>query len=301
MLELRQLRYFLEVCQAGSIAEAARGLHMAQPALSRQISALEQQLGEALFVRMPRGVSLTRSGEALQGLARELLSQSAGLAEKMRLASGGLSGNLRLGVMPGYAAAGRLAQAVARLMAVAPQATVAIETMRSAEMLEQLRQRKLDLALMAWRSPFDASFAGVAVQEEEMGVVMPAHWPQARQRQGLNLADLAQETMILFARARSPVHYDHVVQACLAAGFDPRRGRLRAADIQAMTGLVASGLGYAIVPLSMAQQWGPAVTFRPAAGLNIRFSLELVHLAEAPDPLVELFLRLCTASEAKQV
>ena len=61
-MELRQLRYFVAVCSAGSVAGAAKALHIAQPALSRQMMALEDEFGAQLLVRLPRGVALTRAG-----------------------------------------------------------------------------------------------------------------------------------------------------------------------------------------------------------------------------------------------
>jgi DNA-binding transcriptional LysR family regulator len=83
-MDLRQLRYFMAVCQAGSVAAASRALHVAQPALSRQISALEQELGAGLFVRLPRGVALTRAGEALRQHAGQALADVEALRKARR-------------------------------------------------------------------------------------------------------------------------------------------------------------------------------------------------------------------------
>lgn len=289
-VELKQLRYFLQVCDSGSIAAAARNLHIAQPALSRHIASLEHQLGTRLLVRLPGGVVPTRPGQELQTLARDILSRTLALGEQLKIASHGMTGRIRLGIMPGYSAMAQLAAAIGTLRQQAPELEIHVEAFRSSELLNLLKQRKIDVCLAAWRSPFDASFLGTGVCEETMGIALPGHWPQARQRKGLTMGDLAGLPMIMFPREASPVHYDKVVDACLSAGFDPRHCRISAADIQAMLGMVCAGLGYAIAPMSFSPQWGPGVVFRAAGDLKISFTLELVRIADDSDPLIDRFL-----------
>ncbi|WP_407847392.1 LysR family transcriptional regulator [Bordetella petrii] len=289
-MELKQLRYFLQVCDAGSIAGAARTLHIAQPALSRHIASLEHQLGTRLLVRLPGGVVPTRPGQELQALARDILARTLALGEQLKIASHGVTGRIRVGIMPGYSAMPQLAATVARLRQQAPELEIHVEAFRSSELLSLLKRRKIDICLAAWRSPFDASFLGTGVCEETMGIALPGHWPQARQRRALTMRDLARQPMIMFPREASPVHYDKVVDACLSAGFDPRHCRLSAADIQAMLGMVCAGLGYAIAPMSFSRQWGPDVAFCAAKDLKISFTLELVRMADDHDPLIDRFL-----------
>ncbi|QIM72672.1 LysR family transcriptional regulator [Bordetella trematum] len=290
LMELKQLRYFLGVCRHGSIAEAARALHIAQPALSRQMAALEAQLGVSLFTRLPRGVAPTRAGMALQAHARALLGEADRLGEQLRQAELGLAGVLRIGVMPGYSDLPALAAALRPLPDSAPGVQVQVESLYAAEQLQRLRRHELDLGIVAWRSPFDTAFCGLTLREDRMGVAMPPHWPQARQREALYLRDLRGQPLLMSPRERSPVHYDKVQQACSAAGIDPGQWRLGAADTQTTLGLVAAGLGYAIAPLSLADFWGSRICLRPAQDLTIPFTMELVWLAQRADPLVDHFL-----------
>ena len=88
-MELRQLRYFVAVCSAGSVAGATKALHIAQPALSRQMMALEDEFGAQLLVRLPRGVALTRAGEALLAQAKLMLAGSESLRAQVALAANG--------------------------------------------------------------------------------------------------------------------------------------------------------------------------------------------------------------------
>ena len=290
VLELKQLRYFLGVCEAGSIAEAARSLHIAQPALSRQIAALEAELGAALFTRLPRGVALTRPGEALRLRALDILGRTSAIREQVRAASRGMAGTLRIGVMPGYSGIAQLTAAILKLHDVSPAAEVRIEAMHSAEQLDKLHRHELDLGILAWRSPLDAAFTGLPIFDDRMALALPAHWPQARRKKALRLQDLAGLPFLEFPRERSPVHYDKVAQACAAARIRQPQCRVSVTDSLTMVGMVAEGLGYAIVPLSFERQWTAHVAFRPAAGLDIPFTLELVRLAQRSDPLADHFL-----------
>ncbi len=291
-MELKQLRYFLGVCDAGSIAQAARALHIAQPALSRQIAALEAELGVTLFTRLPRGVAPTRPGEALRERALDILGRANAVGEQVRVASRGLAGTLRIGVMPGYSGISQLAAAILKLHEASPAVEVRIEAMHSAEQLDQLHRHELDLGILAWRSPLDAAFAGVPIFDDRMALALPADWPQARRKKPLWLRDLAGKPLLVFPRERSPVHYDKMVQACAAAGVRPAQCKVSVTDSLTMAGMVAAGLGYAIAPLSFQRQWAAQVAFRPAVDLDIPFTLELVGLAQRHDPLSVHFLRI---------
>jgi DNA-binding transcriptional LysR family regulator len=99
-MELKQLKYFLAVCRYGSIAHASQEIHIAQPALSRQISSLEDALGETLFIEGPK-VALTRAGDELKLRAEDILARSTALSSQLKIASSGLTGRLRIAVLPG--------------------------------------------------------------------------------------------------------------------------------------------------------------------------------------------------------
>ncbi|MNX98800.1 Hydrogen peroxide-inducible protein activator [compost metagenome] len=266
-------------------------MHIAQPALSRQISALETTLGVPLVTRMPRGVTLTRPGEELRLRALDILHRTSAIGDQVRVASSGMAGTLRIGVMPGYSAIPQLTAAIRKLQEASPAVSVRIEAMHSAEQLERLHRHHLDVGIVAWRSPFDAAFTGVPIFDDRMALALPAHWPQASQRKRLRLHDLASLPLLMFPRERSPVHYDRVVQACAAAGIAQGHSQVSVMDTLTMVGMVAAGLGYAIAPLSFQQQWKSQVVFAPATDLNIPFTLELVRYSRRQDPLVEHFFR----------
>jgi LysR family nitrogen assimilation transcriptional regulator len=99
-MELRTLRYFVQVAEAESFSRAGEHLRVAQPALSRQIRKLEDELGPRLFVRTGRRIELTEAGQLLLVRARALLRQAANLADEVRTASSDLSGTVSVGISP---------------------------------------------------------------------------------------------------------------------------------------------------------------------------------------------------------
>ncbi|MGN6578599.1 MAG: LysR family transcriptional regulator [Bordetella sp.] len=289
-MELRQLRYFIAVCDAGSVAGAAKVLHIAQPALSRQMAALEDELGAKLLVRLPRGVALTRAGEALLAQAKLLLAGTESLRAQVGLAARGKAGSLRIGVVPGYSWLPALGHAIAALSRESPDTAVLVKSGLSAWQLDAVKRHELDAGIVAWRSPLDAEVEGVKVYEDRMMLAMPTAMARAL-GPIRTLGDLAGQKFILFPREDSPSHYDALARILKAADIPIGQLGTAAADIPTIVGLVSAGLGCAIVPSSY-QQHGPAgIVFRQIEGLDLKFDLELVWRADSRDPLLRGFVR----------
>lgn len=290
-LELRQLRYFTAVCAAGSLAGASRVLHIAQPALSRQMAALEAELGARLLVRLPRGIAPTRAGEALLAHAKSLLADTESLRAQVELAARGKAGSLRIGVMPGYSWLPALGHAIATLSRESPHTGVLVQSGLSAWQMDAIKQHELDAGIVAWRSPLDGELAGMKIGEDHMVLAIPAATARSVGRIR-RLSDLAGQEFILFPREGSPSHYDAVVRILKAAGIPLGRLGAAAADIPTTIGLVSAGLGCAIVP-SSCKRYRPANTvIQEVRGLDLKFDLELVWRADASDPLLRSFVQL---------
>ena len=101
-MELRHLRSFVAVADAGSVSRAAKRLHITQPALSRQIQDLEREFACRLFDRIGRRIALTRDGEDILERTRRLLADAEGLGERARALAGGEAGVLRIGATPQF-------------------------------------------------------------------------------------------------------------------------------------------------------------------------------------------------------
>ena len=146
-MDLKQLKTFLHVAELGSLSRAAERLHVAQPALGRQIRLLEQELGGALFSRHGRGMVLTDTGTLLVERATAILRMVEDTREELTASLGAVSGAVSLGVPPtaGEVIAGRL---VERFLRDYPEVTVRIVPAFSGYLLEMLQRGEIDLAVM---------------------------------------------------------------------------------------------------------------------------------------------------------
>ncbi|MEJ8857930.1 LysR family transcriptional regulator [Variovorax robiniae] len=143
----RQLRYFVEIARAGNISQAAATLHIAQPALSQHMSAIERELGRPLFERHARGVTLTPAGRRLFDRASAILRQLELLPDEVAAATGTPQGEVRLCIAS--AVAGALVVPLYRLMeAQYPQVRLSLQTGASLQARQLVETRRIDLALM---------------------------------------------------------------------------------------------------------------------------------------------------------
>ena len=158
-MQIRQLQYVLSVAQHGSIAAASRALNIAQPALSRQIAAIEEEIGNPLFERLPRGVTLTRAGREMIRHSTHILDQLGDVKAHVAAAAEGRRGTLRIGVIPNQSANPRLIGAIKAFTRAVPDVTIVVTPMASARQEAALKDGTLDAGLIVWRSPLDASLA----------------------------------------------------------------------------------------------------------------------------------------------
>ncbi|MFZ8983586.1 MAG: LysR family transcriptional regulator [Steroidobacteraceae bacterium] len=145
-LELRRLRNFLAVVEAGSISAAAVRLDIPQPALSRELRLLEESLGCQLLTRHRRGVVATASGEALLRQAADLLRRADSLEQSVRAAAGRVEGQLALGIIPtlAHGLAGRILE---NFQAQYPNVRIRVEESLSGHLIDMLERGSIDLAI----------------------------------------------------------------------------------------------------------------------------------------------------------
>jgi len=297
ILELRQLRYFVAVCAAGSVAGASKVLHIAQPALSRQMTALEEEFGARLLVRLPRGMALTRAGEALLAHAKVVLAGTEALRTQVGLAAKGKAGSLRIGVMPGYSWLPVLGRAIATLSRESPNTEVFVESSLSARQLEAIKRHELDAGIAAWRSPLDGALTGMKIYQDRMALAMPVAVARSMGRiRALN--DLAGQEFILFPREHAPAYYDALVRILKAADLPIGHRGAAAADIPTIVGLVSAGLGCAIVPSSYKHHCPANVVLKEIRSLDLQLDLELVWRTGASDPLLRSFIQMFSLSQS---
>lgn len=251
-IDLRLLRYFLAVAEESHLTKAAARLGIQQPPLSQQIRVLENELGVTLFNRLPRGMALTESGRALLIDARAIIAMVDQAVDGVRRVSQGIAGRLTVG-FTGSAAFHPFVPSVIRAFRdMAPGVSLALEESSTGELMDAVQDSRVDAAFI--RGPYGQG-PGVTVQpvlEEPMLVAFPADHSFVRngKRKRISLAELAQESLILYRRHSGPGLYDAIIFACRAAGFSPRIEQ-EAPRMLSTLSLVAAGLGVSLVPASL--------------------------------------------------
>jgi DNA-binding transcriptional LysR family regulator len=239
-MELHHLRYFEAVARQGHVTRAARELHIAQPSLSKQIQALEAELGVALFDRVGRRVELTAAGRLLLPYARRALREVADARTALRQWSSLEHGQIALGAPP-TVGAHLLPQALAEFHQRYPMLELSLREMGAERLAALLDEGSIDLAVVSVALP---AFASAELFSEDLVVAVAQDHPLA-QRQSVRGVELAEEHFILF-----PEGYElrsRTFQLCRAAGFEPQVV-LDGGETDTVVRLVAAGLGVALVP-----------------------------------------------------
>lgn len=262
-MTLDQLRTFQAVATAKSFSNAADLLHITQPAISKQIRALEAELEVQLLRRKPRGVELTQAGERLLAEARDILRQVDGAITAVRQTGRGEAGHIGLGFTSSASFHPFVPQAIRRYREAHPLVALSLEESGTGELVDALLAGRIDAAFV--RSPIGPA-EGIAIHsvlDESMVAALPAQHAEARTlSRPLALANLAAEAFILYRRPLGPGLYDAIIAACDRAGFSPRIGQ-EAPRMLATLSLVAAGLGVTLVPRSMGRLQVDGVVYRP--------------------------------------
>lgn len=251
-MELRHLRYFVAVAEAGNFTRAAEHLGISQPPLSQQIQRLEHELGSPLFHRLTRSVELTPAGKVLYEDAIKILKMSDAAFEKACSVGRGLSGLLRIGFASSTALNPQVFTLLHNFRDRYPMMTLQPGELHMSALINELVKGAIDLAFI--RLPCDRSreVEYRVIDNEEMVVALPINHPLAVLPQLSSLSVLKDEPLIIFPREISPGLYDSVLTACEQAGFTPPALASSPQTTSAIS-MVATGFGYSIVPASLSK------------------------------------------------
>jgi DNA-binding transcriptional LysR family regulator len=247
MLQLSRLRVFVEVAKQGSFSAAADVLSYTQSAVSQQIAALEAETGVTLIERLPRGVRLTTAGATLLMHAETVLARLAAAEAEMEAIAGVRGGQLRMASFP-TAGATLMPLAIAIFRAQHPEVELTLAEGEPEEIAPRLFAGEFDLALLfEFEGTSDSLVTDLLRQplfEDPMFLALPADHALAKRRT-LKLSDLRAEAWVQTSSS-SPCAR-HVVRSCHSAGFDPIVS-FESDDYQTVQGLVAAGVGVALIP-----------------------------------------------------
>ena len=277
-MELRQARYFAAVAQEGNVSRAAARLHISQPALSRQIHALEQRLGVALIERHGRGIRLTRAGNRLLPRFIELVSRATALAEQASALGGDASYVLRVGATPHFIES-VVAPVLNSFRCTNPDVDVVLVEQVSNRLVALLSHDEIHLVLGA--RGLVGPFQTRTLSPIPLTLVPPDGHPLQRRRR-LDVSDLLTEPLLLLRRGF--LTRDVFESACQLAHIVPSV-RQESDSVHTLLALVEAGAGSAVVqananigrvaiPLSQGGQllsvellaaWNPYAELMPAA------------------------------------
>ena len=258
-MELRHLRYFVRVAEEENVSRAAGKLHLSQPALSRQIRDLEEDLGVLLLTRSAKSVRLTEAGRVFLTEALAVLQRTEEATAAARAAAG-RGGELNIGYAPTLTAT-FLPATLRAFQAMSPRTRVKLHDLSTEEMLAGLRSGQLQLAFVV-RTP--AMLRGLQFEEITRDTfclaVAPAH-PLAGRR-SVTLAEAAREPLVTYSREDYPdVH--HGLGAIFATAKLKPRPVEEHDSVSSLIAAVEAGAGVAIAPRSLACTAGPRLQLIP--------------------------------------
>jgi DNA-binding transcriptional LysR family regulator len=288
-MELRHLRYFLVVGEEQHYGRASRRLRVAQPALSRQIQDLEEEVGFKLFDRLPRGVRLSAAGALfLEDARRVLQAVSEATARAARVARG-QSGTLRVGFPENASWHGVVPDSFRRFREQQPDAELQIQPMPSLQQLDAIRSGRLDAGFLNFMPKADRELDQLLVAIQHVELAMPKKHPLTRIKK-LHLRDLADAPFVWFSRNANPAFYDRMMHECYRGGLKAPRIIQEGFNEATILSLVATGLGVGWVLGSARWRCPKTVVIRPVVDLNMPLTLALSCRRDNTSPLLARFI-----------
>ena len=288
-MELRHLRYFVAVGEEQHYGRAAQRLRVAQPALSRQIQDLEQEVGFKLFERLSRGVKLGAAGKLFLEDARRILREVNEAAARAARVARGQSGTLRVGFTENASWRGVVPESFRRFRELQPDAELQLQPSPSLVQLEAIRSGRLDAGFIFNMPKADPELDRLPVAMQRIELAAPTGHPLTKLKE-LRLRDLTDVPFVWFPRRESPALYDRLMQACFRGGLKSPRIVQEGLDEATILSLVASGLGVGWV-LGTARWRRPrSVVIMSVVDLNVPLPLALAWRKDNKSPLLASFV-----------
>lgn len=253
-MEIRQLQYLVAIDETGTFTSAAAREHVAQPAISAQIAALEREVGQRLFRRTPRGAEPTEAGAELLRHARDILDRLARAQEAMSELAGVLRGRVTVGTVRG-APLGRLADVLGQFRRAHPGVDLTVRESESRTLLADLTHGTVDLALVGLSGPAPDGVTTRTLLDAPVGAVVAAGDAWASRRQ-ITLAQVCERALVTLAPGTGV--RTALDAACQDHGLTPRIG-FEVGTVGSAIELARAGLGVAVVPTDPSMTVGPDV------------------------------------------
>jgi len=286
---LRHLRYFVAVGEEQHYGRASRRLRVAQPALSRQIQDLEEEIGFKLFDRLSRGVKLSAAGKLFLEDARRILQAVSEATARAAHVARGQSGTLRVGFPENASWHGIVPDSFRRFREQQPDAELQLQPAASLELLDAIRSGLLDAGFLNFMPNVDPELDQLAVAVHRVELAVPKTHPLTKLKK-LRLRELTDAAFVWFPRRASPAFYDRLMHECYRGGLKSPRIVQEGLNEATILSLVSTGLGVGWVLGSARWRCPETVTILPVVDLNVPLRLALAWRRDNTSPLLPRFI-----------
>ncbi len=283
-MELREVRSFITLAEQLHFGRAADLLHLSQPALTKQIRRLEEQIGGNLMTRGRHGARLTSLGHQFLRGARLLVKDADELLKQTQQSASGETGRLNIGF--GFHTLTLVPRVLVQLRKAVPAAELTLRDMSTAEQVDALNSEKIDVGFV--RLPIGREFSTMPVIGDRL-ILVSRDTPGSPAK--LTLDDCRNSPFVLISRGRSPTMHQHALALCAKHRFHPRSIQ----DVDEVTtalALVQAGMGVTMIPESFAGTRFPGVRFHPLRDVEAKWRVGAAWRKGDPNPLLARFLQL---------
>lgn len=293
-MELKLLKSFIAVATHKNFSLAAQELNTVQPAISRHISELEEELGVSLFWRNTRGVKITAAGLSLLSDAKEILNkQDSAIKNAVRAAKGEI-GTIRIGHI-GSASFTFLPKLIRKYTSIYPNVEIFLFEMSVQEQIEAFKANKIDIGISR-KLPqnMEKVLTAKTLYIDTLFAVVP-ETSKHLIKEKIKLNELSNEKFILFNRNEAPVLFDHILSECSKNNFIPDIAN-QPRSMQTVLTEIASGLGVSVVPGCIRKLYAQGCKFIPIKGYKPAMTTELHYMDNPTMPTIQAFVDLTLQS-----
>jgi DNA-binding transcriptional LysR family regulator len=264
-------------------------LRVAQPALSRQIQDLEDDVGFTLFERLPRGVKLSAAGKVFLEDARRILRAVDEATARAARVARGETGTLRVGFAENASWHGVVPDSFRRFRDQQPDAELQLQPAPSSDQLDALRSGRLDAGFVNFMPTSDPELDQLTVAVHRVELAVPKNHPLVR-RKSLRVRDLAGSAFVWFPRRTNPTFHDRIMRECQRGGLRFPRIVQEGRNEATILSLVSTGMGVGWVLASARWRCPQNVVILPVADLTATVRLALTWRRDNASPLLERFI-----------
>lgn len=287
-MEIRHLRSFVAAAEGEHFRRAAELLRLPQPAISRHVKSLENDLGVALFERAGRRMRLSAAGQLFLEDAKRILDDVSRARDRARRFASGETGTLRIGCNEPGSGYPVVLETLRSFRAASPDIVVDLLLMDSLPQLEALRRGQIDAGFVYRNARVDDDMDYRQLTEEQLLLAVSQSHRLSRRRT-IRLADLQGEPLIFLARSVAASFYDLLVDSCLEAGLTPNIVQ-EARSATMILNLVSVGMGIGFVSSAMTGRQGSDVKLKPIPELKIPLYFDLLWRSANSHPALSRFV-----------